>query len=120
MTGNQLIIRPVFAVANSPMRVTDFEIVHVPVSPGTIQAPRGMPLYVVTLFDRDDFVRTKEVHHWVNGMIEDRGHDWDGDGTQLRYFTRTGGPRDVLLVYGVEESPAIRFDPQTGLPVARA
>lgn len=100
------------------MRVTDFEIVHVPVSPGTLHASRGMPLYVVTLTDRADFERTHTVRQWKNGLIEDRGHDWHGEGTQLHYTTRTGGPRDVLLVYAFEETPVMRFDPMTGKPLA--
>ena len=91
------------------------------------------PVRVATMLDEAKFVEQgNHLRHNDTVFLEDRMHDWNyypvnreepnGPG-DFRYYTRIAMRADVLVVFELTKAPpesAIKFDPQTGKPVATA
>lgn len=89
------------------------------------------PVRVATILNESAFIEQgNHLRHNNTVFLEDRIHDWDytpvdreqpdGPG-DFRYYTRIAQCADVLLVFALSKTPpdwAIKFDPQTGKPVA--
>lgn len=73
------------------------------------------PAYVASLFDEAAFVDGHFLTRASGVRLEDRGHDWQWRKGEFRYFARTEGKTDVVVVYeATEAAPRMRFDPMTG------
>lgn len=91
------------------------------------------PVRVATMLNEAAFVEQgNHLRHNSTVFLEDRIHDWDytpvdreqpnGPG-DFRYYTRIAQRADVLVVFALSQTPperAIKFDPETGLPVSPA
>lgn len=63
----------------------------------------GVPVRVATLMDEAAFTADQILRHHRSVFLEDKLHDWDYRDGMLRYYARTEGRVDVLVVYEIQE-----------------
>lgn len=73
------------------------------------------PIGVYTVVNEGLFFVKHALVHGQTVFFDDRMHDWNWSDGVLRYYTRTGSPRNVVAVYATKEDEiVVRFDPMTG------
>ena len=81
------------------------------------------PVRVATLVNEADFASDQVLRVAAGGarnaVLCDRLHDWNFRDGVFRYFTASGTPEDVVVVFEEDANyqPTPKFDPQIGKPL---